>query len=41
VANVGPQLIAFDPMHAKPDHHAVVQFGKTTSNRLAVGIGLI
>ena len=27
VADIGPQLVAFDPVDAKADHHAVVQFG--------------
>jgi P63C domain-containing protein len=27
VADLGPQLVALDPLHAEPDHHAVVQLG--------------
>jgi hypothetical protein len=45
VADIGPQLIAFDPLNAKPDHHAAVQFCAATPDakrkardRLAIGI---
>jgi hypothetical protein len=32
VADIGPQLVAFDPVHAKPDHHAIVKLGAATAN---------
>jgi hypothetical protein len=45
VADVGPQLVALDPLHVQADHHAVVHLGGATANRereardrLAVGI---
>jgi hypothetical protein len=33
VADIEPQLVAFDPIHAKPVHHAVVQFAGTSPDR--------
>jgi hypothetical protein len=27
LADIGPQLVALDPAHAEPDHHAVMQLG--------------
>ena len=46
MADIGPQLVTFDPVHAKADHHAVVQFGAAATDakrqardRLAVGAG--
>ena len=37
VADVAPQLVAFDPVHAKADHHTVVQFGATATDSQARG----
>ena len=46
MADIGPQLVAFDPVRANADHHAVVQFGAATTDlkgeladRLAIDAG--
>ncbi|MGC1780578.1 MAG: hypothetical protein WBB34_21795 [Xanthobacteraceae bacterium] len=46
MADIGPELVAFDPVDVKPDHHPIVQFGapgadgeRQPGDRLAVGAG--
>jgi hypothetical protein len=32
VSDIGPQLVALNPMDAQADHHAIVQLGDTASS---------